>query len=52
MMRGQALLVFGVLLVIVVTTITVSLLSTLTTLSGGIVFLLTTLVLQRYVTGH
>jgi hypothetical protein len=44
MMRGQALLVSGFLLVVVVTAITVYLLKTLTALSGGIVFLLAALV--------
>lgn len=43
-MRGQALLVSGFLLVVVVTAITVYLLKTLTALSGGIVFLLAALV--------
>ncbi len=43
MMRGQALLVVGFLVVAVVTAITVYLLKTLTALSGGIVFLLTAL---------
>ena len=44
MMRGQAFLVIGFLLVIVVTATTVYLLKTLTALSGGIVFLLSALV--------
>jgi hypothetical protein len=44
MMRGQALLVVGFLVVAMVTAITVYLLKTLTALSGGIVFLLAALV--------
>jgi hypothetical protein len=43
-MRGQALLVIAIVFVNVVVEITVYLLKTFTTLSGGMIFLLTTII--------
>ncbi len=44
MMRGQALLVIAIVFVNVVVEITVYLLKTFTTLSGGMIFFLTTII--------